>query len=143
MLATAPPSQQRRRGSGQVPNTTFVIPPGHPNYEVTAKTVFQQDTHFSQLFLHLHVRGKDVMFKAIYPDGNEEVLLRVPKYDFNWQTSYELATPKFMPRGTTLVVVAHFDNSTGNPNNPDATAEVRWGDQTWEEMLVGYYETVD
>lgn len=143
VLASGPPEKQRRRGSGQVPNTTFVIPPGDPNYEVTAKTVFQQDTHLSQLFPHMHVRGKDVTFKAVYPDGKEEVLLRVPNYDFNWQTSYELETPKFMPRGTSLVVIAHFDNSTGNPYNPDASAEVRWGDQTWEEMLIGYYETVD
>ena len=77
------------------------------------------------------------MFKAIYPDGREEVLLRVPNYDFNWQTSYELATPKFMPRGTTLVVIAHFDNSHRQSDTTRMPrAEVRWGDQTWEEMLI-------
>ena len=137
------PAKLRQAGGGQMPNTSFVIPPGDPSYEVSAKTVFQKDTYLSGLYPHMHVRGKDVIYKAIYPDGKEEVLLSVPKYDFNWQTSYKLATPKFMPKGTTLMVVAHSDNSTGNRFNPDPKSEVRWGDQTWEEMLIGYYNTID
>ena len=143
ILAKEPPSKLRASAGGQMPNTSFAIPPGHPNYEVTAKKVFDKDTYLSTLYPHMHVRGKDVSYKIIYPDGREEVVLRVPKYDFNWQTSYKLAEPKFMPKGSTLMVVAHYDNSTGNRFNPDPTATVRWGDQTWEEMLIGYFGTID
>ena len=143
VITKEPPAKLRQAGGGQMPNTTFVIPPMNPSYEVSAKTVFQKDTYLSGLYPHMHVRGKDVIYKAIYPDGKEEVLLSVPKYDFNWQTSYKLATPKFMPKGTTLMVVAHYDNSPGNRFNPDPKSEVRWGDQTWEEMLIGYYNTID
>jgi hypothetical protein len=91
----------------------------------------------------MHVRGKDVQYKIIYPDGREEVVLNVPKYDFNWQTRYQLAEPKLMPKGSTLKVIAHYDNSPANRYNPDPTQTVRWGDQTWEEMLIGYYGTLD
>jgi hypothetical protein len=143
ILAKEPPSKLRAAGGGQMPNTTFSIPPGHPNYEVSAKRVIDRDTYLSSVYPHMHVRGKDVSYKIIYPDGREEVVLRVPKYDFNWQTSYKLAEPKFMPKGSTLMVVAHYDNSTANRFNPDPTATVRWGDQTWEEMLIGYYGTID
>jgi hypothetical protein len=143
VLAKQPPSQLRAARGGQMPNTSFAIPPGNPSYEVSAKTTFQKDTYLSTLYPHMHVRGKDVSYKLIYPDGREEVVLRVPKYDFNWQTSYKLKDPKFMPKGTTLMVVAHYDNSVANRFNPDPTATVRWGDQTWEEMLIGYYGTID
>jgi hypothetical protein len=143
LLASGPPSSLKQIRGGQTSNTTFVIPPGSPSFEVVAKTVMQSNTHLSVLLPHMHARGKDVTFKAVYPDGKEELLLRIPKYDFNWQISYKLAEPKPLPRGTTLEVIAHFDNSPANRFNPDPTAEVRWGDQTWEEMLVGYYNTVD
>jgi hypothetical protein len=143
ILAKEPPSKLRASGGGQMPNTSFAIPPGDPNYEVSARTVIQKDTYLSSVYPHMHVRGKDVQYKLIYPDGKEEVVLRVPKYDFNWQTSYAFAEPKFMPKGTTLMVIAHYDNSPGNRFNPDPTATVRWGDQTWEEMLIGYYGTID
>ena len=143
VLAKDPPSKLRASGGGQMPNTSFAIPPGNPSYEVTAKTTFQRDTYLSSVYPHMHVRGKDVSYKIIYPDGREETVLSVPKYDFNWQTSYKLAEPKFMPKGTTLMVIAHYDNSAGNRFNPDPTATVRWGDQTWEEMLIGYYGTIE
>jgi hypothetical protein len=143
VLAKAPPSRLRRAGGGQMPNASFAIPPGHPNYEVSAKQVMQRDTLLTALYPHMHVRGKDVMYKAIYPDGREEVLLSVPKYDFNWQLTYELAEPKLLPKGTTLMVVAHYDNSPANRYNPDPTATVKWGEQTWEEMLIGYFSTVE
>jgi len=91
----------------------------------------------------MHVRGKDATYSIIYPDGREEVVLRVPKYDFNWQLSYKLAEPKFMPKGSTLKVTMHYDNSSGNRYNPDPTATVRWGEQTWEEMMLGYYGTIE
>ena len=143
ILAKEPPSRLRVEGGGAMPNITFVIPPNHPNYEVTAKRVMDKDTYLTQLYPHMHVRGKAVQYKILYPDGREEVVLSVPKYDFNWQTSYRLAEAKFMPKGSTLMVIAHFDNSKGNRFNPDPESEVRWGDQTWEEMLIGYYSTTD
>ena len=86
------------------------------------------------LYPHLHLRGKSFRYTATYPDGRQEILLDVPRYDFNWQLSYELAEPKQIPAGTTVHCVAHFDNSADNLANPDPTQEVRWGDQTWEEM---------
>ena len=90
----------------------------------------------------MHVRGKDMTYIAHYPDGTDETLLSVPKYDFNWQITYELAKPKLLPKGTKLEVIAHYDNSTANKFNPDPTKDVRWGDQTWEEMMIGFFSTV-
>jgi hypothetical protein len=142
-LATAPPTKLRAAGGGQMPNATFTIPPGDPNYEVTAKQTLQKDTYLASLYPHMHVRGKDATYKVIYPDGKEEVLLRVPKYDFNWQLTYKLAEPKFLPAGSTLMIVAHYDNSSANRFNPDPTAAVKWGEQTWEEMLIGYFGTIE
>jgi hypothetical protein len=143
MLAKEPPAKLRAAGGGQMPNATFVIPPGDPNYEVTAKQVMSKDTYLTTLYPHMHVRGKDATYKVIYPDGKEEVLLRVPKYDFNWQLTYKLAEPKLLPAGSTLMIVAHYDNSSANRYNPDPTAAVKWGEQTWEEMLIGYFGTVE
>jgi mono/diheme cytochrome c family protein len=143
VLATEPPSRLRTGGGGQIPNTTFAIPPGDPDYEVSASKLIDHDTYLSSLYPHMHVRGKDVKYTLVYPDGREELLLSVPRYDFNWQQTYTLAEPKFMPKGSKLVVTAHYDNSRGNRYNPDPTATVRWGEQTWEEMLIGYYGTID
>ena len=143
VLAKAPPASLRAEGGGAIPNMTFVIPPGDPNYEVAGKQTFDRDTYLSSLYPHMHVRGKDAMYSIIYPDGREEVVLRVPKYDFNWQLSYKLAEPKFIPKGSTLKVTMHYDNSRANRFNPDPTAEVRWGEQTWEEMMLGYYGTIE
>jgi len=90
----------------------------------------------------MHVRGKDMKYVAHYQDGRSETLLFVPKYDFDWQLTYQLAQPKPMPKGTKLEVIAHFDNSPNNKFNPDPTKEVRWGDQTWEEMMIGFFGTI-
>ena len=143
VLAREPPAKLRAEGGGSIPNTTFAIPPGDPNYEVTGKLTFNRDTYLSSLYPHMHVRGKDATYTVVYPDGREEVVLRVPKYDFNWQLSYKLAEPKFLPKGSTLKVTMHYDNSAANRFNPDPTATVRWGDQTWEEMMLGYYGTIE
>src|SRR6185369_8308444 len=116
---------------------TFVIPPFADNYEVRAKRKLAEDTTVLSMMPHMHVRGKDMTYLAHYPDGRTETLLNVPKYDFRWQTTYELAQPKTLPKGTEIEVIAHFDNSIGNKNNPDPSKEVRWGDQTWEEMMIG------
>jgi hypothetical protein len=144
ILAKEPPTARTRLASGgSMPNPQIVIPPHHPNYEATAQKTFDKDTYLVNLYPHMHVRGKDVQYKIIYPDGREEVVLNVPRYDFSWQTRYQLAEPKFMPKGSTLKVIAHYDNSKANRFNPDPSQEVRWGDQTWEEMLIGYYGTID
>jgi hypothetical protein len=90
----------------------------------------------------MHVRGKDMTYTAKYPDGRTEVLLSVPKWDFNWQITYQLKEAKRMPKGTEIEVVAHFDNSPQNKFNPDPTKDVRWGDQTFEEMMIGFWGTV-
>ncbi|QQS46100.1 MAG: thiol-disulfide isomerase [Acidobacteriota bacterium] len=125
--------------TGNAINTRFVIPAGHPNYEVTASKTFDEDVHITGFMPHMHVRGKDFTYTAVYPDGRREILLSVPAYDFNWQLSYELKKPKAMPKGTKLECVAHFDNSTKNKFNPDPTKPVAWGDQTWEEMMIGWF----
>ncbi len=88
---------------------------------------------------HMHLRGKSFRYEADFPDGTTRVLLDVPNYDFNWQLNYELIEPVLMPKGTTFRIIAHFDNSDGNLANPDPTETVRYGDQTWEEMVHGFY----
>jgi hypothetical protein len=133
---------QRMVGGGNVLNVRFAIPPGAANHEVRAERTFADDTLLTSMMPHMHVRGKSMTYVAHYPDGRAETLLYVPKYDFNWQHSYELAEPKLMPKGTKLEVIATYDNSTANAFNPDPSATVRWGDQTWEEMMIGFYSTI-
>ena len=89
---------------------------------------------------HMHLRGKAFRYEVTYPDGKKEVLLDVPRYDFGWQTSYQLAEPKLMPKGTRMDCIAKFDNSDENLNNPDPKVPVRFGDQTFEEMMIGFFE---
>lgn len=125
-------------------NPGFKIPPNDPNYEVKSQVLLQETVTLADLLPHMHFRGKDFLFQAIYPDGKTETLLSVPKYDFNWQLGYQLAKPIVLPRGTRIECTAHFDNSINNPSNPDPNKEVRWGDQTWEEMMIGFFSvTVD
>jgi mono/diheme cytochrome c family protein len=133
---------ERMVGGGNVLNVRFAIPPGAANHEVRAERTFAEDTLLTSMMPHMHVRGKSMKYIAHYPDGRSETLLYVPKYDFNWQHSYELEEPKLLPKGTRLEVIAIYDNSSGNPFNPDPTATVRWGDQTWEEMMIGFYSTI-
>ncbi len=120
-----------------VPNFHFEIPPYTDNYLVESEYSIPQDARLLILNPHLHLRGKSFRFEAFYPDGRQEVLLDVPRYDFEWQTHYVLAEPKLLPRGTRIHCTALFDNSTGNLSNPDPSRKVRWGDQTWEEMMLG------
>jgi hypothetical protein len=123
-----------------VVNPSFEIPPGDPKYKVEAERVLEQDEEVMMWMPHTHVRGSSFKFEAIYADGKKEVLLDVPHYDFNWQNSYLLAEPKLLPKGTTLRCEASYNNSTSNLANPDPTQTVRWGEQTWEEMMIGYYD---
>jgi mono/diheme cytochrome c family protein len=119
-------------------NARFAIPPGDPNYRVESTYTFTQDAHVHSFMPHMHLRGKDFEFRAVFPDGTSKVLLSVPKYDFAWQTYYVLQEPLAAPKGTRIDCVAHFDNSEKNKFNPDPKKEVRWGDQTWEEMMIGW-----
>ncbi len=130
---------KQRVESGFAPNFGFLIPPGAKDYPVKSQYRFAADRLLMSLTPHMHVRGKSYRYEAVYPDGASEVLLEVPRWDFNWQLDYELAEPKLMPKGTLLRCEAHFDNSTENLANPDPTKWVRWGDQTWEEMQIGWF----
>ena len=123
-------------------NPRFVIPPNDGNYEVRAMSLLSQDTLLTSMTPHMHVRGKDMTYIVHYADGRSETLLSVPHYDFNWQITYELAEPMLLPKGTKLEVIAHYDNSPNNKFNPDPTQAVKWGDQTWEEMMIGFFGTV-
>ncbi|MEK6299746.1 MAG: cytochrome c [Acidobacteriota bacterium] len=122
----------------------FVIPPGATNHEIKAVYEFEQDSHIVSLMPHMHVRGKDITYRAIYPDGRSEILLAVPRYNFDWQVYYYPAKPLAAPKGTRLEAVAHYDNSTKNTRNPDPTKEVRFGEQTWDEMMNAFFDfTID
>ena len=140
IFAKEPPSKMVR--GGMALNLRFLIPAGAPNHEVRAVQTFKEETVLTSMTPHMHSRGKDMTYVAYYPDGRSETLLSVPKYDFAWQHTYHLAEPKVLPSGTKVEVIAHFDNSMANKSNPDPTAEVRWGDQTWEEMMIGFYGTL-
>jgi peroxiredoxin len=120
----------------------FVIPPHAAEHEVTSEYAFEQDSMLWSVSPHMHVRGKDFLYTLVYPDGKSEIVLKVPQYDFGWQTTYILSEPKKVPKGSSLRCVAHFDNSENNLNNPDPTQEVRYGPQTWEEMCYGWFEIV-
>ena len=140
VFAKEPPKQIHV--TGLAVQLQFLIPAGNPNAEVRGFAPITQDTVITSLTPHMHVRGKDMTYTAIYPDGTSEVLLTVPKYDFNWQITYELATPKLLPKGSRVEVVAHYNNSPSNKYNPDPTKDVKWGDQTWEEMMIGFWGSV-
>ena len=88
----------------------------------------------------MHLRGKSFRYEAHYSDGKQEILLSVPRYDFNWQTNYRLKNAKHLPKGTKIHCVAHYDNSEHNLANPNPNESVRWGDQTWNEMMIGYFD---
>jgi peroxiredoxin/mono/diheme cytochrome c family protein len=121
-------------------NPFFLIPAGADNFKVESRHVFKQDSLILGFMPHMHLRGKDFLYEVIDADGQKETLLSVPHFNFGWQSAYRLAEPRRVARGGTVHCVAHFDNSAGNPNNPDPTADVKWGDQTWEEMMIGWLE---
>ncbi|HEX7449668.1 MAG TPA: redoxin domain-containing protein [Pirellulales bacterium] len=129
-------------GGGMAANPLIQIPPGADNHEVHSQHRFDNDVRLLTLTPHMHLRGKAFRYEADYPDGKSEILLDIPRYDFNWQLRYHLAEPKLLPKGTLLRCTAHFDNSAANLANPDPTKTVRWGDQTWEEMMIGYFTTL-
>jgi hypothetical protein len=123
-------------------NSLFLIPPGAENHKATACYNVPRDLQFVNYFPHMHVRGKDMKYEVVYPDGRSETLLSVDKYNFNWQTLYVLKNPLSIPKGSRFVVTAHFDNSTKNKYNPDPSKPVRFGEPTYDEMLVGYADVI-
>ena len=125
--------------TGRALNFAFKIPPGDPSYEVKSSWTAKEEIELIGLMPHMHLRGKDFKYTIVYPDGRDEVILSVPRYDFNWQLGYDLKEPLKLPKGTRIDCVAHFDNSPNNKYNPDPTKEVKWGDQTWEEMMIGWF----
>jgi hypothetical protein len=127
----------------EVGNGRFAIPPHAEHHEITAASA-AAPTELVLLSMspHMHLRGKSFKYEAIAPDGTREVLLDVPRYDFNWQTRYVLAEPRTMPAGSRMFCTAAFDNSENNLANPDPTKTVRWGDQSWEEMMLGYFDVM-
>lgn len=129
------------RGRAAVQNE-FRIPPGAKQHLVVAEYPIRQQELLLSMTPHMHLRGKAFRYEAFYPDGTEEILLDVPNYDFNWQLKYILAEPKLLPKGTKIRCTAQFDNSADNLVNPDPTALVRWGDQSWQEMMIGFFDTL-
>jgi hypothetical protein len=138
VFAKEPPAHEVHTSS--VAQSRFVIPPGAANHRVDSTKTFAKDAVILSMNPHMHLRGKSFEYRVVFPDGRKETLLSVPKYDFNWQTNYCLAKPLAVPAGTKIECTAHFDNSADNPNNPDPTKAVRWGDQTWEEMMIGFVD---
>jgi peroxiredoxin len=119
----------------------LVIPPNADNVQHEANSPRSPvEVQVLNLMPHMHVRGKSFRYELQTPDGRKETVLDVPRYDFNWQTSYQLAEPLRVPAGGSMHVVAHYDNSANNFNNPNPNATVRWGEQTWDEMLIGYFD---
>ena len=132
-LASAPP--ERLFMSVTAAQTKLNIEPGDPNAEAKALLTFGAPVDYVYTQPHMHLRGKDMLLKAFYPTGESETLLNVPRYDFNWQIVYYEQKPLHFEKGTKLELTAHWDNSPNNKFNPDPTATVHWGDQSWEEML--------
>ncbi|MCC6696525.1 MAG: redoxin domain-containing protein [Candidatus Hydrogenedentes bacterium] len=119
-------------------DTDFAIPPHDPGFAANAAFTINKDTVLYSMSPHMHFRGKKFRYTAAYPDGTSEVLLDVPHYDFNWQTMYEFDKPKLLPAGTRILCDGAFDNSASNPMNPDSERWVYFGEQTFEEMFIGY-----
>jgi hypothetical protein len=116
-------------------NQNFVIPAGEANHTIEANLTLLEDITLWAMLPHTHLRGTSWKYDVTYPDGRKEVILSVPHYDFNWQTEYKFERPLSLPKGTKLHAVATYDNSTKNLSNPDPKSDVKWGDQTWEEMM--------
>jgi hypothetical protein len=140
VFAKEPPS--KRVFTVSATNGTFRIPAGDPNYRVDAEFEMGTNVTLYGLHPHMHGRGKDFEYRVKYPSGETRTLLSVPRYKSSWQLWYTLSEPLSLPKGTKIECTAHFDNSPNNPDNADPTKDVTWGDQTWEEMMVGFLNLV-
>jgi hypothetical protein len=114
------------------------IPAGNPDHVESATQNVNGDVILTTLMPHLHVRGKSFTFTVVWPDGKKETLLSVPRWDFNWQPQYQLAKPIVLPKNSKIIVEAHWDNSADNPNNILPPVDVKFGEQTFDEMFIGY-----
>jgi hypothetical protein len=131
---------ERQLRNFQIHNSRFAIPPGAGAHVVRAHATFEHDVTGVGMFSHMHLRGRDMTFRATYPDGRDETLLVVPNYSFDWQQSYRWAPGvEHFPAGTRIDVLAHFDNTAFNAFNPDPTATVRFSEQTDGEMMYGFF----
>jgi peroxiredoxin len=135
-----PQTVKQEVSTEMVANPRLRIPANTDNVKIEASVTLREETPIVELLPHTHLRGKAFRYEAFYPDGKQEILLDVPQYDFNWQNTYVFAEPKLLPSGTRIHCVAYYNNSRSNPSNPDPNREVRWGEQTWEEMMIGYYD---
>ncbi len=140
VFAKEPPKQAVL--SLQMSNDRFVIPPGDSDYRVQVSGTLPNDALLISMFPHMHLRGKGFEYLITEPNGHLETLLKVNHYDFQWQLNYKLAVPRLIKAGTHLTWVGYFDNSPNNPANPDPTAEVGYGEQSWEEMMIGFFDVV-
>ncbi len=127
--------------TSNAPNNRFAIPPQDANYRVESQRRFDRDVTLLSLFPHMHMRGKSFRYELQTPGSEQrEILLDVPHYDFNWQNSFIFAEPRQIPAGSVMYCTAYFDNSADNLANPDPSKTVRWGPQTWEEMMIGWFD---
>ena len=130
---------KNRAFCGSATQFRLSIPPNEPNYEAKATHVFKEDVTLLDMTPHMHLRGKAFKYVLTTPDGKSEEMLMVPKYDFNWQLSYILDKPRFIPAGSKMEATAWYDNSANNKYNPDPSKTVGWGDQTFQEMMIGFF----
>ena len=140
VFAKEPPKHRVQTLSAS--NGTFKIPPGDPNYRVDASFEIRKPVTLASIHPHMHARGKDFEYRVVYPNGETRTILRVPQYNWHWQLWYNLAEPIDLPPGARIECTAHFDNSPNNPENPDSTKTVTWGQQSWDEMMVGFFNLV-
>jgi mono/diheme cytochrome c family protein len=140
VFAKEPPARESRMNI--FAKLAIRIPAGAPHHREESTLPFRQDVRILSALPHMHVRGKSWKYEAVYPDGRVETILNVPRWDFNWQSIYRFDPPVFLPKGSKLRAVAHWDNSDNNPANPDPSKDVRWGLQTWEEMMNGWVQWV-
>ena len=135
------PPQRVIRNTG-ISNHRIAIPPQESDHRETASQNVPADVRLLAFMPHMHLRGKAFRYEVVLPDGRREILLDVPRYDFNWQLEYRLSEPLEIPRGSRIELAGWYDNSDQNPANPDPNATVRWGPQTEDEMMLGYVEYV-
>lgn len=138
IFAKQPPKE--RVINALIVNENLRIPPAAPNHRVDARVQLHADVELLSVFPHMHLRGKAFELRTTLPDGKKETLLKVPRYDFNWQLTYYLEKARKLPKGSTIECIGWFDNSPNNKANPDPGKEVLWGNQTWEEMLIGFVD---
>ncbi len=121
-------------------NNSLRIPPGAAHHRVDTNVEIPNEVTLEAIEPHMHLRGSGFGLEATYPSGEHETLIDVPHYDFNWQMNYLLAQPRLLPKGTKLHMTAYYDNSPNNKYNPDPTKEIYWGEQSWEEMITGFFD---